>query len=301
MQRRKVSHSTYEKWRRDLDRECKTLSWLDCVTSIENGNKVVEKLKCTVCTRFKDKIMGRRNFSNKWIVGAESVRTSNLRDHARNDQHAHAMMLLNKERCQAQGLNLSSYAPIAKALHKLPDQERGRIRRKFDVAYFVATEKLSFVKYPRICDLEKRHGVDMGTSYINVSAGKNFIHYIAESRRCALTEILSKSKFFSILLDGSTDKGNIDNELLLVIWCDNDGKDEKIHTRIGYFKIMRPQSATAEGLFEVVESGLEQIQVTEMGQCKKLVGIGTDGASANIAAAGLKGLVESKAKWIFWM
>ena len=35
--------------------------------------------------------------------------------------------------------------------------------------------------------------------------------------------------------------------------------------------------------------------------CKQLVGIGTDGASANIAKAGLKGIVESKLKWIVWM
>lgn len=31
-----------------------------------------------------------------------------------------------------------------------------------------------------------------------------------------------------------------------------------------------------------------------------LVGIGTDGASANIAAAGLKGLVEKEAPWVHW-
>ena len=34
---------------------------------------------------------------------------------------------------------------------------------------------------------------------------------------------------------------------------------------------------------------------------KHLVGIGTDGASANIAAAGMKGLVEKELPWVFWM
>ena len=32
-----------------------------------------------------------------------------------------------------------------------------------------------------------------------------------------------------------------------------------------------------------------------------LVGIGTDGTSVNIAAAGLKGLVEGELEWVFWM
>lgn len=99
------------------------------------------------------------------------------------------MMLLSKERSQAQGLSLSSYAPIAEALHKLADT-------------------------------------------------------------------ISKAKFFSILLDGSTDKGNIDNELMMIVWCDVNGEDEKMHTRICYFNVIRPHSVTAEGLFEVVETGL---------------------------------------------
>lgn len=36
-------------------------------------------------------------------------------------------------------------------------------------------------------------------------------------------------------------------------------------------------------------------------ECKQLVGIGTDSASANVAAGGLKGLMEEKLPWIFWM
>ena len=35
--------------------------------------------------------------------------------------------------------------------------------------------------------------------------------------------------------------------------------------------------------------------------CKRLVGIGSDGPSANIARGGLKGLVESQCEWVFWM
>ena len=35
--------------------------------------------------------------------------------------------------------------------------------------------------------------------------------------------------------------------------------------------------------------------------CSKLVGIATDGAAANVAGNGLKGLVEGELKWIFWM
>ena len=36
-------------------------------------------------------------------------------------------------------------------------------------------------------------------------------------------------------------------------------------------------------------------------QCQKLVGVGTDSAASNIAAFGLKGLVEGRLGWIFCM
>ena len=55
------------------------------------------------------------------------------------------------------------------------------------------------------------------------------IHYIAESRR---QELMTSTPMpiFPLLLDGSTDKANIDNEVILVVWCDQDGTDEKVHT-----------------------------------------------------------------------
>ena len=151
--------------------------------------------------KFESKIAGRRNYSNKWIVGADSVRTSNIKEHARTDQHAHAMLLLKKEQSASAGLGPSSYAPIAKALSVLPDDSKAKLRVKFDIAHFVATEKLAFTKYPSICKLEEHHGIDVGTSYTNEVAGKFFCHYIAQSRREDLSQCLSKAKFFSLPMD----------------------------------------------------------------------------------------------------
>jgi hypothetical protein len=61
--------------------------------------------------------------------------------------------------------------------------------------------------------------VDIGTAYLNENAAKSFCHFIAESRQ---QENLAKAKFFSLLMDGSTDSGNIADELFLVLWCDVD-------------------------------------------------------------------------------
>ena len=43
------------------------------------------------------------------------------------------------------------------------------------------------------------------------------IHYFAKSRRQELRQKLAKGKFFSLLLDGSSDAANIDNEITLAV------------------------------------------------------------------------------------
>ena len=69
------------------------------------------------------------------------------------------------------------------------------------------------------------------TAYRNEKSGKTFCHFNAESRRDHLNEILSKVHHF-LLMDGSTDTGNIDNEIFLVLWCDVDCDDQIVRTHV---------------------------------------------------------------------
>ena len=137
------------------------------------------------------------------------------------------LLLVCLENSKARGISDLFTTPIGKSLLTLSGEEQARLRKKFDIAYFIATEKLSFRKFPQLCSLEARHGVDIGTAYINEISCKMFCHYIAECKRKELIEIVSKINFFSIVMDGSTDKGNIDDELFLLIWCDTNGMMRK--------------------------------------------------------------------------
>ena len=70
--KRKLMYATFSKWK--VDKECQTVTWLDCDTEVQAGKRFVTKLQCSVCTKLKMKLKGRRNFSECWITGAESVR-----------------------------------------------------------------------------------------------------------------------------------------------------------------------------------------------------------------------------------
>ena len=170
--------ATYTKWKAEMDKDCQTMTWLECDTEIHSSRRFLTKLRCSVCAKFKASIATRRNFSERWISGADSIRNSNVSDHARCDQHLHAMNLLKREQARVIDAPSSSYVPIAQLLSKIPQLEREQLKRKFDIAYFLAKEKLSYRKYPCLCELEARHGVFIGTSYTNEIAGKTFSHYI---------------------------------------------------------------------------------------------------------------------------
>ena len=138
------------------------------------------------------------------------------------------MKLLEKELAIAKGDGSSTYAPIARATEKIPVTESARLRHKFDIAYLIATEKLSYLKYPNICELERKHGVDIGLSYTKGCSGRIFIHYIAESRRRELVDKIDKVKFFLFCwMDLPIKVIRIDNEALLLVWCDIVWHDEK--------------------------------------------------------------------------
>ena len=72
---------------------------------------------------------------------------------------------------------------------------------------------------------------------------------------------------------------------------------------MNYLKVIQPGSTSGSGRFQVLEDALQSIGIPAIDatQCCRLVGIATDSASANIAGGGLRGLVESKLTWIFWM
>ena len=92
-------------------------------------------------------------------------------------------------------------------------------------------------------------------------------------------------------MDGTCDSGNIDDEMLLIVWCDTEASDEKVHTRMMYFTLTRPKDVTGTGLFQCLEASLQVLGISAINaeESKKLVGVGTNDASSNVAAGGLKG------------
>ena len=173
---------------------------------------------------------------------------------------------------------VAEYAPIARALERMDAGTALGMKRKFEVAYFICKQHLPFTEMGSICSLEEKHGVNLGTGYKNDKACAIFADFIAQERREALLDAISKAKFFSIQADGTTDKLNVEEEMFHVMYCDFHTADMKAQTRNRFLAVRQPTSGNAAGLFECFKQTMEYMNISEAEWKVKLVGYGCDGA-----------------------
>ena len=174
------------------------------------------------------------------------------------------------------------------------------MRRKFDICYVLAKEGIAFHKYPSLHALEERHCVDLGFSYKTKDSAKTFTHYIAESQQQSFL-VGFPSSFFSFLMDGSTDAGNVEDELVFVQYCIKDDASKEIRSCTRYLSLEVPQKADADGLIACLGNALGAFGVSDILQRESVLGVaaegkpivvggGTDGASVNISGQnGMRG------------
>ena len=207
--KRAVTVKTVEKWIKENERELDTSIWLN----FEKVNReYVGALKCSICIRFKDRVCNCRNYDPAFIHGSTNLRCSSFKDHALTDMHKKAMNLFR----MAQSQDITAFAPIAREMLTIDADTEARMKKKFDLTYFLCKENLAFKKMSSLCELEERHDVDLGSGYKNNQACTTFLEYIDQDFRERLVNVLDKVKFFSIQADGSTDAGR---PILYFIFC----------------------------------------------------------------------------------
>ena len=94
-----------------------------------------------------------------------------------------------------------------------------RVKKKIRYQFVLAKEHIPFTKYPVVHQLEEMHFVDLGSTYRNRDFAHNFTHCIAESRKTQFKASMKANSFYSVLMDGSTNKGRVENELFVLLVC----------------------------------------------------------------------------------
>ena len=82
---------------------------------VKTDRKYVEKLKCSVCVEFVEKLRGMRNYRAAFIDGSKNLRASSFNDHAATEMRKRALLLCKKQRSS----DITKYSPVARALYNL--------------------------------------------------------------------------------------------------------------------------------------------------------------------------------------
>ena len=111
-------------------------------------------------------------------------------------------------------------------------------------------------------------------------------------------------------MDGSVDKGQVENEVLLIQYCNLDNDLEEVISCSRFLILVEPRKADANGLVECLRKGLQVMGVRDISDSEQvlnvegkpvLVGVGTDGASVNISDRnGMRGILQRNHPWLFW-
>jgi len=103
-------------------------------------------------------------------------------------------------------------------------------------------EGLEFHKYVALHELEAWHGVDLGFAYKTKNSAKSFTHFTAESQHQDFLHMLSAAPFYNFLMDGSTDAGNVEDELIAILYCFKDDVAQEVTPCVRYFALEEVQS-----------------------------------------------------------
>ena len=307
--KRQLTKATFNKWQHEHEKDHLTRSWLRC--DLQQDQRHVASLHCEVCTKYRSHLESMKNFSKTWVTGSTNLKVSNVLEHATSEVHKAAMTRMHSESAKARGESVVLQTPIGRSLCTLDDATRLQVAKRFDVAYVMAKESVPFAKYPSIVELEQRHGVNLGDAYNTQESAKKFTAYIARSQKHAfLSKLFSESHFYSLLMDGTTDAGNVEDELIVLVYCNKDDANQQMKTCTRFLTIEAPKKADASGLVKCVDKAVELLGVENVLNRDSvlsvegkpvLVGIGTDGARVNIGdREGLKGQLQRALPWLFW-
>ena len=158
----------------------------------------------TACTAFEKEIDRMHNFQRTWIEGYSGGRLVSMKDHCSGNPHVKALRSY-----KASILNLPAQSGQKEIDINVSQDEMKRLKRKANIAYFAMKNDISFRKYPNLVDLVKKEGnldveKDIGTLYVNKEGCRQFINAHGEVTLLDVAETVSRSNFFSALMDGST-------------------------------------------------------------------------------------------------
>lgn len=149
------------------------------------------------------------------------------------------------------------------------------------------------IDFPRLLELQECNGVITGDSYKNDKQCKNFTDIIAQIYHDDMKTLLNDADFYSVLCDSSTDRSEVEKEIVYVRAINNG------YPACIYMKLVDLQSGKAEGIVQALDAAFADFGFTADQWRRKLVGFGRDGARVMTGeTAGVGALLKHTVPWL---
>ncbi len=222
------------------------VSWTKEFLWLEH-DKLNNIMFCRVCREFPSI----SDSTSSFVTGTSNFRKDPIRTHEKSLHHKKCIGVQS-------AASFPEQTPIAKNILKINQAQQEVLKKLFRTAYYVAKSELPLAKFSSLCQLQKANGLDLGSTYLNDHACREFIGAIAQTSRDQIEKEIQESRFLSILADGSTDTGIIEQELVHVRYVRDNG-DISTHM----IKCQPVKSANAAGILEAIDEAVNTMGIGE--------------------------------------
>lgn len=161
-------------------------------------------------------------------------------------------------------------------------------------------QPISVIK--NILKLEIKHGVDIGSKYLNDTSLANFLSYIGEDLENQLVAKLNTAKFLSVMCDGSTDIAVRENEVICCSHFDPlPAGSDSVKVYISFVSVKHVKGADHLSITQAIDESFQELNLDRPYE-DKLVGFCSDGASVNRGCKeSIKTVLQEKSPWMIFL
>ncbi|XP_046852248.1 zinc finger protein 862-like [Xenia sp. Carnegie-2017] len=154
---------------------------------------------------------------------------------------------------------------------------------RFNTAYYLATSERPYSDSEGIITLNEMNGMIRSSKFRNERAMANITDSIADKLKQKLMSELKKTRYFSLLTDGSTDKGVSEQEVCI--------------PQMRFLAIESPTSTSADGLKKMIQDCFSRFHMNNFP--RQLAALNVDGASVNLGSInGLAAKLRKDSPWL---
>lgn len=166
-----------------------------------------DTVRCSVCCDAPE-VAG----NNQFITGCKPTKKETMQKHATSNVHMRAQSAtLAKQKPVRESVLVKSFS---KGTKNLDERDRREVAIKMTTTYFIAKEELPFSKFNGLIALQKKNGLQLTSTYANDKTCVQMISVIGKLEKEALAAEIGGKNYISVMADGATDAGGIENETM---------------------------------------------------------------------------------------